>query len=341
MKKIKFPNKITRVIQKNITELLDKPKHLAWCMMCYTLACAACHESGYECPYPKEIIYNNREKYFPNLSKKQYDILFNAWKITVSMNLPIDFPYSKIKSKMTFEDWVEAKTDPNYRYRKNNRYEVSDEIFCTLGGYCSYWEDGYLVFGQDDIPEYIYYGYSQVEDEINPKIKPAIFKICSDAKIKDNFLLLYKSTVDINKMKGEILHGFINNVLFSPNKFKLKEYPKLIEDANNSIFPTDSISELLKKAKITEENSPKTESRIAREEGRLFYPFSDKYSVISNIPDNAHPSYIIEAMRICRTVLCGKGCIYNIEKYGMVSPCTKSMLEVSQKFVDKWSKLGY
>jgi hypothetical protein len=68
--------------------------------------------------------------------------------------------------------------------------------------------------------------------------------------------------------------------------------------------------------------------------GEVFYPFCS-YSNISKIPDNAHESYVKEAIRIAEFVLSGKPCVTDNRSHGLV-PANKEMIEISKQIVKRF-----
>lgn len=348
-----LPYKIISVVQDNIRYLLENPKQLAWCLLCYDLMHLAVRKStSIYTNNPKYIFTDNPEKDWPGLNENELDLLYEAWGVTVSNDIPRD-RCGKLapKPNMTLDEWVTLKSDPDYIYNScRNKNQIADCILCNAGSGMDWNKDGYIVEGHDGFDESIFYGYSQAENEVPLKIRRKIKRICNDRRIRLWFENLYQSAVEFNQLTNIQKNKVTTYLLLSRNRelFKRPGYLlKIIRDAKNNIFQENILDELNKINKIFEKNrkefeespAPKSEKIIAMEEGRLLYPFSEKSSPIGNIPDNAHSSYIEAAIVIAKRVLSGN---VVISGDGLeVLPVTEEMKRISKNIIEKWEQRGY
>ncbi len=356
MKTSKLPYKIIKVVQKNIDELIKKPKHLAWCLLMYDIAHSACRCSGYETDNPKYIFLDDPKNDWPTLSEEELDILYEAWGVGVSNGIPNDQCSGLIpKKNMTLDEWIDLETDPEYEYYSifETKCKVVDHILIRIGTGMEWNKDGFISYGSDGVDEFIFCGYSQSENEVNPKIKEKIKSICADPKIKEWFDILYQTAVEFNQLTGSQKRKFRHSILYrlsvrSDSSDKMYVLNS-VRNAKKDIFirEKDEIDKLTEALQSLNPNPKKeieiqkveTEQEIAIREERYFSSFSKLYSNIANIPDNAHPSYIKEAIRIARLIVSGK--VVTSGEHGKVRPADKEMISVSKKIIKKWEPKGY
>jgi len=356
-----LPYKIIKVIQDNVRYLLEHPKQLAWCMLCYDRMHMAVRYSGIDTDNPKYIFIDNPETDWPGLSQKELDFIYEAWGFTVSNDIPRDKCLGAVpKKNMTLDEWVELQLDPEYEYASlyKNRHYVINRLFCVIGTGISWNEDGFISGGINGIDEVVFYGYSQAENEVEPRIRNKIKKICNDKRVRYWFDILYSTAVEFNQLTGSQKAKLIHNIFYIGAASIKNDHTFMlchIRNAKNDIFekPKNRFDDLIKSlaeasGKTTEEAAEKIESIIsdtkdtedsdqqkAYDNGTFFYPISENYSNISKIPDNAHISYVREAVRIAKLIVSGKAVTYGNDP-GSVEPANAEMIKVAQKVLDKW-----
>lgn len=360
---LKMPYKIISIVQKNIDYLIDHPKHLAWCLMNYQLM--------HDAVRMKYNIYTDNPKYiflekenWPTLSKEQLDLLYDAWAFSVSNfisedTIPGEFP----NDHMTLYDWEKYLSSDQYMYSDSykNKYRVSDTLLCSSGsGYC--WnKNGFIVEKgiNDNVNVCLFYGYSQSEKEIPDKIKNAIKKVCSHKKIESIFNNLYNAVVEYNRLSAYQKNKLYSSLMSNYSKMNDEEFLSHVINAKNNIFQksiydtekeritkiANNLNEKLKEKgedvvdfekMVSEYKMPFEKEKLI---GEVFYPFYSE-SNISKIPDNAHESYIKEAVRISNVVLSGKPCVTDNRSQSLV-PANKEMIEISKKVIERFEKYNH
>lgn len=354
-----LPYKIINVVQSNIRYLLKNPKQLSWCLFCYDLLHTAVRRTtGEYTNNPKYIFIDDPENDWPGLTPEELDFLYEAWGVTVSNDIPNDQCFGAIpKANMTLDEWIELKLNNEYEYKSlyNTKYDVINTLLCVNGTGMGWNKDGFISDGTDGVDEVFFYGYSQAEKDVDPKIRAKIKRICNTVKIKTWFDILYNTAVEFNQLTGSQKSKLRDEILYRKDRVNLDEDPsyflKAVRNAKEGIFnrKKDSIDKLLEELKLvgnkySEDLSKfkpyESEQSKFSKEGRFFYPFSKGYCNMDKMPDNAHPSYIKESMRISRLVIEGKAVTCG-DKHNEISPANKSMIEVSKAVIAKWEPLGY
>lgn len=357
---LNMPYKIISIVQKNIDYLINHPKHLAWCLMNYQLM--------HDAVRMKYDIYTDNPKYifldkenWPSLSGEQLDLLYDAWAVSVSSfisedTIVADFP----NDHMTLYDWENYLSSENYMYCDSykNKYRVSDALLCSIGSEYGWNENGFIVKKgiHDNVNVCIFYGYSQAEHEIPVKIKNAIKKVCSHKKIESIFANLYNTVVEYNHLSGFQKNKLYSSLMSSYSKMNDEEFLFHVRNAKNNIFQKSLVEKemeriagiangLIEKLKDNGEdaidfNKMVSEYKLPFEKeksiGEVFYPFCS-YSNISKIPDNAHESYIKEAVRISNFVLSGKPCVCVTDnRSNSLVPANKEMVEISKRIIERF-----
>lgn len=354
MKFSRYPYRIIKVVQTHIDELIKNPKHLAWCLLHYELMHLACRYEGYDTDNPKYVFGESEN--WPSLNESQSNILYDAWAVTVSCDIPNDecgdcTPHIN----MTLDDWINLFQNPEYQYHNlhESREDIITYLLCCSGNGFKWTKDGYIAMNGDQIDEAIYYGYSQSEKEINPKIANKIKKICNNKKFADTFNLLYKRTVKFNQLTGSQKRK-VKDIMFDIRAYDKEEKKK---DIKKWIQKTIDIIDGVKEGKPTEFFSPtlgrvekivKKHAALFKEEQQakvkptkiVIPPFDDKYSNLSNIPDNAHPSYIKEAVKIAKLIINDDYLLPLQKEDKHYKSIQKTITKVSKSVLAKWEPMG-
>lgn len=356
-----LPYEIIKVIQNNIETLKHQPQHLAWCLLCYDLMHSACRLStGSYTNNPKYIFIDNPKEDWPTLNKKEQNMLYEAWGVSISdLGIPQDRLSPLVPhNKMTLDDWIALKTNPEYVQQSlsgDNKFAITSNILCSHGTEFIWHSNGYIIEGEDDVDHSVFWGFTQAESQVDEKIRKKILKICEDERVKYHFDILYKTAVEFNKLTKKQRDEVEYELYLVSSKRQLETItnPKGTVTKISDTIHLDIINKVKKNSVSIKETQlagvnkafakdkeryKDTPVSVAYREGHYFYPF-DKSSNIANIPEKAHPSYIKEAMRIAKIVVSGKPCI-NDSKGGL-SPATPEMIKVSKKIIKKWEPKGY
>jgi hypothetical protein len=128
------------------------------------------------------------------------NLIYDAWGQHVSNDGPIynffdiikngkeltELEKKELKLNKTFEDWVEIKTDPGYKYKSlyPDRRSVANSLLCTLGGGYGFDKNGYIIEEASgaDQDRAIYGDWKNAK--FAPKIKKVVDKIISNPQVK-------------------------------------------------------------------------------------------------------------------------------------------------------------
>lgn len=328
MKIIKFHYKILDIVYKNFEYLKQHPKHLAWCMLNYDLADLAARYSGYDTDNPKYPILDGD---WPKLTQDEKDLWYQSWCVAIPDDYIIDdVTDNSVKLNMTFDDW--------HTLMGGNRLSICNTLFFVNGSGLEWSKDGYIMRGSEGIDEALFYGFTLCEAEIPEKIRKSIQKITSDQRINVEFDKRYQRVIAFNNLdrnaKNIELRRMRDEAFEKNNPSLVKLIAELEEYKKDPKFK--EAAEKIQAEKITPEQEKRKE---ADSKGLVFYPFSEDFNNLSSMPDNAHPSYIKEGIIVAQIIADGKAFTYG-DRCG-VDPCTKEMIRISKKFLDKWKKRGY
>lgn len=229
---------------------------------------------------------------------EQYDLVYDAWgmHITIEEKIPLNFDNFKnliingktiteLDKKMgklnkTLDDWVEIKTDKNYRYKSlyPNRKSVVDQLLCTIGNGYGY-KNGF-VFKEASGADMNMELYFNWENATFPKhIQEVVDFILKDKEVKEvldfehaETILFYEKREKDKKdslVKALVKSGKIQNEaeLFIKKLFSSKDY--IIPDTNKY---------------------------------KPYYPICE-YSIITMFDENTEASYIKAAIEVCKDIL--------------------------------------
>lgn len=315
-----LPERILAIVYKNFDYLKRHPVQMAWAMMCYELTHLACRRSGFDTDNPKDpLLYDE----WPGLSQDDRDLWYASWGISVTnTGYPEDnLDENRPHTDMTIHEWIDYKTNPNYRY--NDQYgsdhlKVLDDIFFVCGNGMKWNKNGF-VFNDccnTGIDECIFYGYTQAEKDVPPDIRNAIKKVTGDPRIKKHCRKLIKDAAWWNTLT---------------NKQRQKIEYEMFLKQDSVLVSISNVIETLSSAKpikIKAEETPKKP---------CFYPFW-KNSIFGTIPDNAHFSYVNEAVYLARMIINGEavttGNMSNDKSFN------KEQIEIAQAVLDKWAPQG-
>lgn len=252
-------------------------------------------------------------------------ISFEKFKSTV---LDCNKEYSEVEllelqPNKTMDDWIRLKSHPDYRYSKSlfsTRKRIVDYLLCTIGtGYGL--KNGYIIkkaSGADqDITD-----YGQWENaKLDSKFIPTIEKILEYPEVKlsiDTYMeycldfLLKRNVMFLMSSESETLEKKLETITDIDTKLKILSSLK------------DVVNKKWQKWDDEKENEPVKYSP--------YYPLSD-YSIITQLDETCHPSYIKAAIEVCRDILANKD--GEIENGGGHGP---NNIKEAEILLEKYSK---
>lgn len=218
-------------------------------------------------------------------SKEFIDLIKNGKPLT-------ELEKKMLKINKTFDDWVEIKTDPNYRYKSlyPNRRSVADHILCTIGNGYGWNRHGFIIeeaSGADQ--DKALYGDWQ-NAKFGPQIQPVVDAIISMPQVA--------RTIDAAK---ELIQDIKN---------KREEQEKKTWGKYADIDFDDG-----KIAKILKSFRDKGKKILGMEEKEPYHPYypicssSDIYAILSDEKrirqgiEKFDQSYIDAAIEVCQDIM--------------------------------------
>lgn len=138
------------------------------------------------------------------------NLIYDAWSLHVSDDMNPSFdefsklikegvPLTELEKKelkinKTFEDWVEIKLDPTYKYKSlyPDRKRVADHLLCTIGNGYGWNKDGYIIeeAGGADQDKSVYGDWRNAK--FSPEIQPVVDRILSMPEVKETLDTAYE-----------------------------------------------------------------------------------------------------------------------------------------------------
>lgn len=317
MAKRKFEARIINPVLNTIIKNLDyltEPENLGqlaklgymyeklWYAGRYSFGYEGKIKSGYEC--------EDNPKYKLEMcdvgTEEQYDLVYDAWGMHISegWEIPESFEgfrdliltgktYSELELKMlkpqkTLDEWVEIKTDPEYRYKSlyPNRKSVINNLLCTIGTGYGY-SKGFIIeqaSGADQ--DRTLYGKWE-NAELEPGIQKMVDKVLEDPEVELVIETRRQGYLEYQEKDQESTNNRLKEICSDLN-IKLEDDLKDI-----------SISDL---TQIILGKMGKKDIQKTKEEYRTYYPICE-YSNITKLDKDSDPSYILGAIEICRDIL--------------------------------------
>jgi hypothetical protein len=181
-----------------------------------------------------------------------------------------------LKPNKTFDEWVDIKTDSDYRYTAlfGDRRKVADYLLCTIGTGYGY-KNGYIIeeaSGADqDTTDYGDWKNCTFRKDIQLNVN----KIMEDVEVKKvmQFITIEKEKFEAKKLAKEI----------KSFGMPYKEWQKTHQADMDKLY--EGMGGEVEEEKVFE-----------------YYPISE-YSIITQLDENAHPSYITAALEICEHIV--------------------------------------
>jgi hypothetical protein len=256
---------------------------------------------GYEGKLRKDNQCDENPKYKLEIcdvgTPEQYNLVYDAWgmHITMEEKIPLNFDNFKnlilngkniteLDKKMgklnkTIDDWVEIKTDENYRYKSlyPDRKSVVDHLLCTIGNGYGY-KNGFVFeeAGGADMNMELYFNW---ENATFPKhIQEVVDFILEDEEVKEILDFQHAEAILFYEKREKDKKDSLVKALVKLGKTQ-KEIELFIEDLFNEDFITPDTNKY-----------------------KPYYPICD-YSIITMFDENTHDSYIKAAIEICKDIL--------------------------------------
>lgn len=214
---------------------------------------------------------------------EQYDLVYDAWgmHITMEEKIPLNFDNFKnlilngkniteLDKKMgklnkTIDDWVEIKTDENYRYKSlyPDRKSVVDHLLCTIGNGYGY-KNGFVFkeAGGADINMELYFNW---ENATFPKhIQEVVDFILEDEEVKKALDFEHVESIVFYEKREEDL---FNEDFITPDTNKYKPYYPICDYSIITMFDENTHDSYIKAAieickDILENSSLERESNV-------------------------------------------------------------------------------
>ena len=294
-------------------------KTLGWILMHYEQLHRTGRIYGNACnSNPKDLILQFEDE----LGADYGAIFYDAWGIGIANEHDMPDVHPKLphggKLGLTYEEWLELKASPLYRYHDlyGGREDaiINELLLSTNGHWKTYGDHAYIAYtGPSDTDDALFAGYSRFapEAKLAAKVKSAFLNNRAGTKAEKHL-----ATALANSRK-------LNNGYEFMHVRRGEDYASKLVKLGTASAKGLSVHtlELLKMLK-------------SRERDTKPYQFTAGWEgcALSVMPDNAHPSYPRAAMRICRMIKKAP------KKHGMEG---KATLKIIDKFLDVWKKRGY
>lgn len=310
-----YTTAMTRILKEAVAfrEYFEKhPKALAYWMQWYSdLHYASRHdpnENLHDWVNLKYAIIDMEED--PSVGKKYANFIYDAWG--ASIHEEPDSKYGKphpLESKInkTVDEWVTLCLDPKYRYHSvySDRLRVLDHLLCTNGTGLEWNRDGFIchrAIADEEGDMDIFLGYSI--NGIGRRQLPEPLK----------------RLIQGWRMHKVMFHGF-KNMLAAKRRQKAED--RKLDRAHKTL--QKELKALLKKQGKTYEDHVKEVFPGMKGNQARFYPMSEGYCRLLDMPKNAHPSYIVAGKEICEAIL-----------NDPIEASNRDNGKLARKFLNKW-----
>lgn len=223
-----------------------------------------------------------------------FDIIYKGKPLT-------DLEIKMLKVNKTFDEWVEIKTDKNYRYKSlyPDRRSVADHLLCTIGNGYGWNRDGFIIeeAGGADQDKAMYGDWQNAK--FSPEIKKVVDKVLSYPEVKKTI---------------EAAHDYIESVKRKRKEEEDKRWKGIRSivsgDSDDDEISDEELDKIIKS--IYNKKFGKTETEEYKEPYRQYYPISsssDIYAILSDEKRNRigvakfDQSYIDAAIEICKEIM--------------------------------------
>ena len=256
------------------------------------------------------------------------DLVYDAWSLHVSRGEGEDGPNSKefydlikngkpltelekkeLKVNKTLDDWVEIKTDPNYKYRSlyPDRKSVADYLLCVIGTGYGWNKDGFIIeeAGGADQDSALYGDWQNAK--FAPQIQKVVDLVLSVPQlartIDGEYNYIKKLKLDKENKKKDEARNRLKSALAAaaPDKND-EESEKLIDEILNGMYNDDFSS-------LSDDDD---DFNVRGENYGQYYPISSSskiYAMLSDEKKNREgikkfdESYVKAAIEICQDII--------------------------------------
>jgi hypothetical protein len=252
------------------------------------------------------------------------NLIYDAWGMHVSdeMNPPFE-EFSKIvkegvpltelekkelKINKTFEDWVEIKLDPTYKYKSlyPDRKRVADHLLCTIGNGYGWNKEGYIIEEASgaDQDKSIYGDWRNAK--FSPEIKPVVDKILSMPEVKETLDTAYDHINGEKRRRKEEEDNRWKDIFKNIANKSGKESAAEFSDEELDKIIKDLMSKSRSKKTSTDWDEPETPKYSQ------YYPISSSSKIYAILDKETkdrlgikefHKSYVDAAIEICKDIL--------------------------------------
>ena len=234
---------------------------------------------------------------------------YNAFVQIVKEGKPLtELEKKQLNVNKTFDDWVEIKLDPTYRYKSlyPNRKSVASNLLCTIGTGYGMNKDGFIIeeAGGADQDKAIYGDWQNAK--FDPEIAAVVNRILAMPEVKETLNAAHKYIDDIHKKEkqkqAEKDKGWKDKIKSLINK----DNPDLDED--------DDLDEIIRK--LTAKLGPtKSTQENPQEKYSKYYPISSSSTIflIGNKEAQKREgirsidqSYIDASIEVCKDIMAHK-----------------------------------
>jgi rubrerythrin len=276
-----------------------------------------------------------------HITEKDGGMSFEEFKELILNGKPLsDFELKLRKPNKTFDEWVSVMTDDQYQYRRlfPNRRSVANYLLCCFGtGYGYNTKTGVIIkeaSGADQDRD----GYGDWENaKFIPQIQVAVDKVLAFEMTKlamdaecdyiNEYHAKQKEEERQSKLKFiKLLLPLINEKRIELGKEEFTiDSPEIMEVVNE--YYDNEMKSILNHA-----NDPEKE-----EKGYEYYPICN-YSIITQLDENSHPSYLREALTIAQDIVAYPPKLRKDFNAYQKEERLK-MIEFAKNFVEKWKHL--
>jgi hypothetical protein len=280
------------------------------------------YEDEENSPY-QFVSCDDNPKYKIEMCNPQNDeienLIYDAWGMHVSdeMNPPFEEFYKivkegvpltelekkELKINKTFEDWVEIKLDPTYKYKSlyPDRRSVASHLLCTIGNGYGWNKEGYIIEEASgaDQDKSLYGDWRNAK--FSPEIEPVVEKILSMPEVKETLDTAYEHINGAKRKRKEEENNRWKDIFKtiakeggkeSPAEFTDEELDKLIKDLYTK-----------RTGKSLEPSKPKYNQYYPISSSSDIYAILDKETRDRQGIKEIHKSYVDAAVEICKDIL--------------------------------------
>jgi len=233
---------------------------------------------------------------------------FEDFSKIVKEGVPLtELEKKELKINKTFEDWVEIKLDPTYKYKSlyPDRKSVADYLLCTIGTGNGWNKEGYIIeeAAGADQDKSLYGDWRNAK--FSPEIKPVVDKILSMPEVKETL---------------DAAHEHINSARRKRKEEEDNRWKDIFKNIANKSgkesaaeFSDDELDKIIKDL-MSKSNVPSTKTSTGSEKPKYkqYYPISSSSKIYAILDKETkdrlgikdfHKSYVDASIEICKDIL--------------------------------------